>query len=72
VTAQKGNRIYVHVLDWHDPLLGLPTVSGIKTANLFSSGTPVSFENVADGLLLHLPKQTSADGVDTVIVLDRN
>jgi alpha-L-fucosidase len=70
VTTQKGNRIYVHVLDWVDPLLALPARFSVKSAKLYPSGTAVSFEIVRDGLLLHLPKQT--DDVDTVIVLERN
>lgn len=72
VTTQKANRIYVHVLDWSDPVLALPPISGVKSAKLFPAGTSVSFQNVTDGLLLHLPKQTSTDAVDTVIMLEGN
>jgi hypothetical protein len=52
--------------------LALPAISGVRSAKLFPAGTSVSFENVTDGLLLHLPKQTSTDPLDTVIMLERN
>lgn len=70
VTTRKGNVIYVHVLDWSDPLLALPPIARVKSARLFPEGTSVQIETVADGLLLRLPK-ASSDPIDRVIVLER-
>ncbi len=67
-TTQKGEKIYVHVLDWNDDLLALPSLS-VKSARLFSTGAPVEITRLKDGLVLHLPKQR--DEVDTIVVLNR-
>lgn len=56
VTTQKGNKLYVHILDWQDKALYLPLGGQkVKRARLFKDGTPVKFTKDADGILLRLP-----------------
>jgi alpha-L-fucosidase len=70
VSTQKGNEIFLHVLDWSDEYLALPDVPEIKAAHLFGSNTPLELKPLNGGLLLHLPKQNS-DPMDTIVVLER-
>jgi alpha-L-fucosidase len=69
VSTQKGNEIFLHVLDWSDEYLALPEVPGIKAAHLFGSNIPLELKPLNGGLLLHLPKQNS-DPMDTIVVLE--
>jgi alpha-L-fucosidase len=67
-TTQTKSKIYVHVLDWQDPLLALPSVGEVTNARLLADGTPVPVEKLQGGLVLRLPK---LDSVDTIVVLDK-
>lgn len=56
VTTQRGDTVYVHVLDWADPVLFIPSVGGrISRAYMLASGEPVTFTQEADGVSLRLP-----------------
>lgn len=69
-TTQRGGKIYVHVLDWPDEWLALPSVAmKVSRARLLVSGAAVETTTVRDGLLLRLPKG-SRDAADTVVVLE--
>ncbi|MBI3469756.1 MAG: alpha-L-fucosidase [Candidatus Solibacter usitatus] len=69
-TTQRGGKIYVHVLDWPDEWLALPSVAmKVSRARLLVSGAAVETATVKDGLLLRLPKG-SRDAADTVVVLE--
>ena len=69
VTTQKGNRVYVHVLDSQDASLLLPPLpSAIRSAALLDGGRAVTFTNSDYGPVLALPKDR--DPIDTVIVLE--
>ncbi len=62
--------MYVHLLDWSDPVLPLPRPSRrVKAASLFRSQKPVAFTLERDALLLHLDPK-ALDPVDTIVVLD--
>ena len=70
VTTQRGDRIYLHLLNWPDRVLGLGPVAGkITKAWRLEDKAPVTFKAVADGLALSLPAR-SGDPVDEVIVLE--
>ena len=72
VTTQKGNHIYVHVLNWGAPMLALPAISGtIASAKSLIDQTSVTFTQNADGVVLKLPP-ASQDETDRVIVLTLN
>ena len=68
VTTQKGNRLYVHILNLQDQALFLPLADKkVKKAVLFKNGTPVRFSKNKAGVLLEfaeIPKD-----VDYVVEL---
>jgi alpha-L-fucosidase len=69
VTTQKGDSIYVHVLNWNAPLLALaPIPRPIARARTLLGGGPVEFTQHDNGLVLKLPAG-SQDERDRVIVL---
>jgi len=69
VTTQKGNRVYVHVLDTADPSLLLPPLpSAIRSAKLLDGARAVEFRNSDYGPVLLLPKDR--DPIDTIVVLE--
>ena len=70
VTTQKGNKVYVHILDWQDPVLALPHLSKrVISAHFLSDGSKVSYAENQFGLLLRLPTP-AADDYDRIIVLE--
>jgi alpha-L-fucosidase len=70
VTTQKGDRVYVHVLDWSDSVLSLPRpAKAVKSASLFGTARPVGFTLDKDALLLRLDPK-GLDPIDTIVVLD--
>jgi alpha-L-fucosidase len=70
VSTQKGNNIYLHVLDWKDEYLALPDFQDIKEAHLFGADTKLELKALSGGLLLHLPKE-GRDPIDTIVVFEQ-
>jgi alpha-L-fucosidase len=69
VMTQKGNKIYVHILNWQDETLTMPGLGKkIVKAILFSDQTKVKFLENDFGLSLQIPK-AKMDEVDTVVEL---
>lgn len=69
VTTQKGNKLYVHILNLQDKGLFLPiTDQKIKKAVMFTDKTPVKFTQDKQGVVLKLA-EVPAD-IDYVIELD--
>lgn len=66
--TQKGDTIYVHVLDWEDNVLALPKLANAKSAKLLMDGSPVKLDQLADSTLLHLP-EGRRDPYDTVVAV---
>jgi alpha-L-fucosidase len=70
VMTQKGNKIYVHILNWNDETLTLPKLGKkVVSAKLFIDKTPVKFLENDFGLSLKVPKDKMNE-VDTVIELE--
>jgi alpha-L-fucosidase len=70
VTTQKGNKVYVHILQWHDESLTLPSWGKkIKSAKLFPSGTVVKFVENEFGVTLKVPRSSFQD-LDTIVELE--
>jgi alpha-L-fucosidase len=70
VTTQRGNRVYVHVLDWPDGILSLPPLERcITTARTLATGETLGFEQDDHGVTLLLP-EPGGDVVDRVVVLE--
>ncbi len=70
VTTHKGDTVYVHVLDWADPVLSLPALPGrVKSARMLKDGRPVVVQQGAFGVTLQVP-DAARDPLDTVVVLE--
>jgi alpha-L-fucosidase len=70
VTTQRGSTIYVHVLDWNQPVLALAGMPRpVRSARLLRDGSSVEFSTVKGGLVLRLP-EAQPDEVDRVVVLE--
>jgi len=69
VTTQKDNKIYVHILSWHAPLLALPPItSKVVEAHSMLDGSPVDINQTADGVILKVPLP-KIEEADRVVVL---
>ncbi len=69
VTTQKGNKLYVHILNLQDKGLFLPiTDQKIKKAIMFTDKTPVKFTQDKQGVVLKLAEVPT--DIDYVIELD--
>jgi alpha-L-fucosidase len=67
--TKKGSKFYVHVLDWQDEVLALPSLPGVKSASVFGSGAKIAVRQVSGATLLTIP-QPVRDPIDTIIVLE--
>ncbi len=70
VTTQRGNTVYVHVLDWPDQALTLPPLGRrVLRASLLIGGAAVPFRSAPDGVTLTLPSRAAGE-VDQIVVLE--
>ncbi len=70
VTTQRGDTVFVHVLDWPDRALALPRVGGpIRSAHMLRTGEPVEWVASDVGVTLVLPEEEGG-GPDRVVVLE--
>lgn len=70
VTTQKGNRVFVHMLDWQDESLVIPSWGKkIKSAKLFDDKTTIKFAENEYGITLRIPKEKIND-LDTIVELE--
>lgn len=70
VTTQRGSTVYVHVLDWNQPVLALAGMPRpVHSARLLRDGSSVEFSAVKGGLVLKIPEPRPEE-VDRVIVLE--
>ena len=70
VTTQRGNTIYVHVLDPTLSVLALPGLAKpVQGARLLNGGTKVSFASADGSVVLQLPSRAKTE-IDQVIVLE--
>ena len=69
VTTRHGNTVYVHVLDWEDPLLSLPPLPGrVVSARRLVGGALVSVTQTGAGVTLALPPRRPGE-VDLEVAL---
>lgn len=67
-TTRRGDTVFVHVLDWPDPLLALPPLgTRVKSARMLRGGAALPFQESSVGLTLQLPPAGSE--IDRVVVL---
>lgn len=70
VTTRKGNKVYIHILNWADESLVLPAWGEkIKSAKLFADRSPVKFLENEYGITIKIPKD-KFDDVDTIVELE--
>ncbi len=70
VTTQKGNKVYVHLLNWHDETLTIPRLSKkVASAKLFKDKAALKFNENDFGVNIQIPK-SQRDEIDTVIELE--
>ena len=67
VSTRKGNRLFIHILDWRDNRLYLPLKAKVKKAFKYADKTPISFQQDKEGVLLKL-NETPTD-TDYVVEL---
>jgi alpha-L-fucosidase len=69
VTTQKGDTVFVHLLNGVDPSVSLPALPrGVAKAYLLDGGAPVAVATVQSGLVLSLPSR-DPNAADQVVVL---
>ncbi|HJP58768.1 MAG TPA: alpha-L-fucosidase, partial [Gemmatimonadaceae bacterium] len=71
VTTQRGDTVFVHVLNWPDRVLSLPALSSRVTgATMLANGARVEIAQTSSGLTLTLPTDDhqSPDRVVALVV----
>ena len=70
VTTSRGARVYVHVLDWPDRVLSLPSWGArIASARMLGTGDAVAFTDANGAVALTLPPPAAGD-YNRVVVLE--
>ena len=72
MTTQKGNKVYVHILNWYDEAITIPAWGKkVKSVKLFKDKTPLKFSVNDYGVSLKIPKD-KFDDIDTVVEVETN
>jgi alpha-L-fucosidase len=71
VTTERGDTVFVHVLDWPDRVLALPSLGGsVVGARMLVTGERVEVRQAEAGVALTLPaNRGGTDDPDRVVVL---
>jgi alpha-L-fucosidase len=70
VTTRKGNKVYVHILDWQDPALLIPRLPGrVTSAKFLKDGSPAEYAEADYGVVLKIPPRV-VDDYDTIVALE--
>lgn len=72
VTTQKGNKLYVHILELQDKVLFLPLEGKrVKQAVSFADRQPLKYQKCEGGVMLYLPAiPTDIDKVIEMVISD--
>jgi alpha-L-fucosidase len=68
--TEKGNKLFIHVLDWEDEILALPVLGSIRSARLMATGAPIQVQQVNGATLVRLPR-AQRDPIDTILIMER-
>jgi alpha-L-fucosidase len=72
-TTQRGDTVFVHVLEWPDRVLSLPSFGArIVGASMMKSGERVPFVQSDDGITLTLPPAEAGERDRVVVLATRN
>jgi alpha-L-fucosidase len=70
VSTQKGDRVYLHVLDWTDRALVIPALPrAVRSARTLSDGVALLVRQSPEGVTIVLPARP-LDSIDEIIVLE--
>ncbi len=70
ITTQKGNKVYVHILNPEDNNLLIPDFGKkIRSITAFKTGTKIRFKQDAFGILITIPDEIK-DEIDTILVIE--
>jgi alpha-L-fucosidase len=70
VTTQKGNKIFVHVLNADENNILIPEFGKrVKNISLFSTGAKLKFKQDSFGIAVSVPSEIR-DDVDTILVIE--
>lgn len=70
VTTRKGNKVYLHILDWEDETLTIPIIGkGIKSAKILNSTGMLKFIRNDLGISIRIPKD-QRQLIDTIVELE--
>jgi alpha-L-fucosidase len=70
VSTQKGDRVYLHVLDWSDRALVIPALPRtIRSARTLSDGVALVVRQTPEGVTIVLPARP-LDSIDEILVLE--
>lgn len=69
VSTQKGEQIFLHVLNQDSTQIAIPYSGEITRAEMWESGAEILVEKLGDGYVLHLEKE-QLDPIDTIIILN--
>jgi alpha-L-fucosidase len=70
VTTQKGNKIFVHILNAEENSILLPEFGKkVKNITLFSTGAKLKFKQDSFGIAVSVPSEI-IDETDTILVIE--
>jgi alpha-L-fucosidase len=70
VTTQRGDTVFVHLLDWNDQVVAIPAIGKrVVRASMFGTRLPVGVAQTDGAITLTLPAVVR-DEIDRVIVLE--
>jgi alpha-L-fucosidase len=70
VTTQKGNTVYVHILNWFDESLTIPSWGKkVKSATSYGDKTSIKFIENEYGITIRIPKD-KLNEIDTIVALE--
>ena len=69
VSTRRGNRVYLHILDWSAGEIRIPDLGVAVTATRLLGGKKVSLSRSGDSYALSIPKEDRQD-IDTIVVLE--
>jgi alpha-L-fucosidase len=68
--TEKGNKVYIHLLDWPGEKILLQIPYAIKSARDFASKMPMKFQSVGNNYFVFDLKNLKAGELDTVVELE--
>jgi alpha-L-fucosidase len=68
--TEKGNKVYIHLLDWSGEKILLQIPYAVKSARDFGSKMPMKFQSLGNNYIVFDLKNVKAGELDTVVELE--